>query len=94
MNTEGLVKDPVEDVTTIFEEPTFPAGVFAIILVGVCETMVARAPPIDTPEIFSKCDPRIVNVVPPVVGPISGLTEVKDVSVAVYSNPFIATTEK
>ncbi len=52
------------------------AGVFAVIVSAPrTATSVAGRPPIVTVAPVAKPDPRIVNSVPPVAGPVPGLTD-------------------
>ena len=62
-------------VTVTVTEPATPAGVVAVIVVLFTKTtLVAAVPPKVTVAPEAKFAPAIVTAVPPVVGPLFGLT--------------------
>ena len=63
-------------LTRTLAVPAVPAGVTAVIEVGLTTKAVATAPPMVTTEAPVKLAPVIVIAVPPVTGPLLGLIEV------------------
>ena len=79
----GVVTD------TVFA-PIVPAGVTAVTVVELTTlTEVAATPPIVTELVPDKFVPVIVIAVPPLVGPVGGLTD-EIVGGAIYVNAFVA----
>ena len=72
MNVVAAVTGPPAVVTTTFCAPD-PAGVVAVIVVALLVNTVAIEPPTVTAAPV-KFVPDIVIVVPPVAGPLDGLT--------------------
>jgi len=72
VNAVSAVTDPPAVVTTTFCAPD-PAGVVAVITVAVLVTTAALTLPTVTVAL-AKFVPVIVIVVPPVAGPLDGLT--------------------
>jgi hypothetical protein len=68
---------PAGVVTTTLAVPADPAGVVAVMDVGLTtDTVVAATPPIVTPVAPVNPVPEIVTAVPPVVVPLLGVSEV------------------
>ena len=73
VNAPVLVTGPPAVVTTTFCAPAVPIGVVAVMIVAVLVNTVALAPPTVTVAL-AKLVPVIVIVVPPIAGPLDGLT--------------------
>ena len=89
MNGVAAVTDPLAVVTTTFCAPD-PAGVVAVITVALLVKTVALSPPTVTVAL-AKLVPVIVIVVPPLAGPLDGLT-LATVGAATYMNCVAAVT--
>ena len=62
-------------VTVTLTDPAVCAVLVAVILVGLVTRKLATEEPKLTDDAPVKLDPVIVTLVPPLVGPVSGLTE-------------------
>jgi hypothetical protein len=88
VNPFARVAVPPSVVTETVFAPALPVGVTAVMLVAlVTENDVAATPPIATALAPVRLPPVIVIVVPPVVGPALGLTDVI-VGAGTYVKPF------
>ena len=68
--------DPPMAVTTTLADPATPAGVVAVIEVGLTVvTLVAAVPPIVTPVTLTKLLPPMVTDCPPARAPRAGVIE-------------------
>ena len=90
VNCVAAVTGPPAVVTTTFCAPAVPIGVVAVMIVAVLVNTVALAPPTVTVAL-AKFVPVIVIVVPPVAGPLDGLT-LATVGASTYVNFVAAVT--
>ena len=92
VNAFGLLPVPPMVVAVTICAPAFPIGVIAVIVVEfTTTTLVAATPPTVTLLAPVKFVPIIVIVVPPVAGPLDGLT-LATVGAATYVNCVAAVT--
>ena len=76
MNEIFCVVTPLGVVTTIFCAPAAPTGVVAVMDVGFTIRFVAALAPTFTLVAPVKFVPEMVIAVPPLVGPVAGVTDV------------------